>query len=115
MAVMATVFTEAQRSTLEALCDTFVPRIESDTGDPLERDFMARSASDMQIAAQIEAMLADALTPEEAAPATPEEAAKAPAGLGEIANAGPDATPPSEDSGASADAGNTDASTEEKA
>jgi large subunit ribosomal protein L4 len=47
-------------------------------------------------------------SPQDAAPATPEEAAKAPAGLGEIANAGPDAQAPTED-------GTTDASTEEKA
>ncbi len=67
MAVMASVFTEAQRSTLEALCDTFVPSVESDTGDPVERAFMARAASDMQVAPQIEEMLADALIPEEVA------------------------------------------------
>ncbi len=67
MAVMATVFNDVQRTTLEALCDTFVPAVESDTGDPVEREFLARSAGDMQVAAQIEAMLADALTPEEAA------------------------------------------------
>ena len=67
MAVMATVFNEVQRSTLEALCDTFVPAVETDSGDPVEREFMARSAGDLQVAAQMEAMLADALLPEEAA------------------------------------------------
>ena len=67
MAVMATVFNEVQRSTLEALCDTFVPAVETDSGDPVEREFMARSAADLQVAAQMEAMLADALLPEEAA------------------------------------------------
>ena len=46
MAVAAAVFDETQRATLEALCETFVPSIESDSGDPLERDFMARSALD---------------------------------------------------------------------
>ena len=55
-----------------------------------------------------------ALTPEEAAPATAEEAAKAPAGLGEIANAGPDATPPSEDGAAPTEDGTTDASGQEE-
>ena len=65
MAVVASVFSEVQRSTLEALCDTFVPAVESDTGDPVERAFMARAASDMLVAAQIEEMLGDALTPEE--------------------------------------------------
>nr|MBA2792918.1 FAD-dependent oxidoreductase [Thermoleophilaceae bacterium] len=67
MAVMAMVFTEGQRTTLEALCDTFVPAVKSDTGDPVEREFLARSAGDMQIAAQMESMLADSLLPEEVA------------------------------------------------
>ena len=49
-----------------------------------------------------------AATPEEAAPATAEEAAKAPAELADVADAGPDATAPTE-------AGTTDASSEEKA
>ena len=59
MAVMASVFDDTQRATLEALCDTFVPAVQSDTGDPVEREFLARSAGDMQIAAQMEAMLGD--------------------------------------------------------
>ena len=67
MAVAASVLDETQRSTLEALCDTYVPAIESDTGDPVERDFLARAASDMQLAAQIEGMMAEAMTPEEIA------------------------------------------------
>ncbi len=67
MAVAAAVFDETQRATLEALCETFVPSVESDTGDPLEREFMARSALDMQVPAQIEGMLAEAMTPEEIA------------------------------------------------
>ena len=46
MAVMASVFDETQRATLEALCDTFVPTVETDTGDPVERDFLARSAGE---------------------------------------------------------------------
>jgi len=60
--------------------------------------------------------------PEDLAPATPEEAAKAPAELADVADAGPDATPPSEDGLAPTEDGTTsaskntgDASTEEKA
>ena len=67
MAVAAAVFDETQRATLEALCDTYVPSVEADTGDPLEHDFMARAARDMQIPAQIEGMMADAMTPDEIA------------------------------------------------
>jgi large subunit ribosomal protein L4 len=50
----------------------------------------------------------NAATPEDAAPATAEEAAKAPAELADVADAGPDATAPSED-------GTTNETTEEKA
>ena len=67
MAVAAAVFDETQRATLEALCETFVPSVETDSGDPLEQAFMARSALDMQVPAQIEGMLAEAMTPEEIA------------------------------------------------
>ena len=67
MAVATAVFDETQRATLEALCETFVPSVQVETGDPLERDFMARSALDMQVPAQIEGMLAQAMTPEEIA------------------------------------------------
>jgi choline dehydrogenase-like flavoprotein len=65
MAVMASVLNDSQRETLQALCDTFIPAVESDTGDPLERDFMGRAASDMQVPAHIEQMMADTLVPEE--------------------------------------------------
>ena len=67
MAVAAAVFDETQRGTLAALCETFVPSVETDSGDPLEREFMGRSALDMQLPAQIEEMLADAMTPDELA------------------------------------------------
>jgi choline dehydrogenase-like flavoprotein len=67
MAVMASVLTDAQRSTLEALCDTFVPAVEADSQDPVEREFMGRAASDMAIPAQIEGAFADTLIPEEIA------------------------------------------------
>jgi large subunit ribosomal protein L4 len=62
-------------------------------------------------AAAKKAPAAAATSPEEAAPATAEEAAKAPAELADVADAGPDATPPSED--AQAPSESTD--TEEKA
>jgi choline dehydrogenase-like flavoprotein len=67
MAVLAPAFDETQRATLAALCEAYVPSIEIDSGDSLEREFMARSAADMDIAAQLEEMLSDALLPEELA------------------------------------------------
>jgi len=67
MAVLAPAFDETQRATLNALCETYVPSVEVESGDPLEREFMARSASDLGVAAQIEAMLSEALLPEELA------------------------------------------------
>ena len=59
------VFNDVQRETLEALCETFVPAVEVDTLDPVEAAFMRRSAVDMQLHVQIEAMLADAMTADE--------------------------------------------------
>ncbi len=67
MAVMESVFTDAQRSTLAALCDTFVPGVESDTPDPVERDFLARAASDLDVPEQIEQLMAATMLPEEIA------------------------------------------------
>ena len=67
MAVAQAVLSDAQRETLEALCDTFVPSVETDTHDALEKEFMARAASDLQVAAQIEGLMADVMTPEEIA------------------------------------------------
>src|SRR3954453_6740618 len=67
MSVAASVLSDTQRQTLEALCDTFIPSVESDTGDPLERDFLARAASDMLIPAAIEQTFGDTLLPEEIA------------------------------------------------
>jgi choline dehydrogenase-like flavoprotein len=67
MSVAASVLSDTQRQTLEALCDTFVPSVETDTGDPVERDFLARAASDMQIPVAIEETFADTLLPEEIA------------------------------------------------
>src|SRR5436190_20894808 len=67
MAVAASVLTDQQREALRTLCDTFVPSVETDTGDPMERDFMARAASDMGIPAVIEQTFADTLMPAEIA------------------------------------------------
>ncbi len=67
MAVAASVFDETQRATLAALCETYVPAVESDSGDPVERAFMERSALDLQLPAQIEGMLAEAMTADEIA------------------------------------------------
>src|SRR4051812_40796988 len=67
MSVAASVLSDTQRQTLEALCDPFIPSVDTDTGDPVERDFLARAASDMQIPAAIEQTFADTLLPEEIA------------------------------------------------
>ena len=67
MAVAAAVLSETQRSVLEAVCDTYVPSVESSSGDPIEREFLARSAGDMLVAAQIEGMFAETLLEEEIA------------------------------------------------
>jgi choline dehydrogenase-like flavoprotein len=61
------VLTDAQRATLQALCDTFVPSIAADVGDEVERAFLARAASDLQVPAQIEGLMADAMAPEDIA------------------------------------------------
>ena len=65
MAVMAGVLGETRRRTLEALCDTIVPAVDYDGPDEAMRAFMARSAGDMGIAAQIEGLMAQAMLPEE--------------------------------------------------
>ena len=67
MAAVARAFTPAQHEVLEALCETFVPAVEVDSLDPVEQAFMRRSALDMKVPAQIDGMLAEALTPEEIA------------------------------------------------
>jgi choline dehydrogenase-like flavoprotein len=67
MATAQAVLSDAQRETLEALCDTFVPSVQSDTHDELEKAFMARSAGDLQISAQIEGLMADVMVPDEIA------------------------------------------------
>ena len=67
MAVATGVLSEAQRRTLEALCETFVPAVGDGAGDPLEASFFGRSAADLAIASQIEELMGDAMTPEEIA------------------------------------------------
>ena len=67
MAVLAPAFNEVQAATLAALCEAYVPAVDVDSGDPVERDFMARSAADLEVPAQIEAMLAETMLPEELA------------------------------------------------
>jgi choline dehydrogenase-like flavoprotein len=55
---------EVQRRTLEAVCDTIVPSVQSDGEDQAMREFLARSASDLGVSEQIEALMAQAM-PEE--------------------------------------------------
>src|SRR5947208_6506609 len=65
MAVMAGVLDETRRRTLEALCDTIVPSVPYDGDDETVRAYMARSAGDMGVAAQIEGLVAQAMLPED--------------------------------------------------
>src|SRR5205823_9849960 len=65
MAVMAGVLDETRRRTLEALCETIVPSVPYDGDDETTRAYMARSATDMGIAQQIEVLMAQAMLPEE--------------------------------------------------
>jgi choline dehydrogenase-like flavoprotein len=67
MAVAQAVLNETQRHTLGVLCDTFVPSVASGTADSIEREFMARPASDLGVAEQIEGLMADVMTAEEIA------------------------------------------------
>lgn len=65
MAVAQSVLSDTRRATLEALCETFVPGVETESADPVAAAFMARGASELRVAAQIEGLLADAMTPAE--------------------------------------------------
>jgi len=65
METLTGVFDATRRATLEALCDTFVPALESTSADPVERAFLERGAGDLAVAAQIEGLLAQAMLPEE--------------------------------------------------
>jgi choline dehydrogenase-like flavoprotein len=65
MAVAAGVLSETRRRILEAVCDTFAPRVEVETDDETLRDFYARAASDLGVPAQVEKLMAQAMLPEE--------------------------------------------------
>ena len=65
MAVLASVFSEVQRRTLQAVSDTFVPSVPPDGDDPVMSAFLERSASDLGVAAQIEALMGQAMAEEQ--------------------------------------------------
>jgi choline dehydrogenase-like flavoprotein len=65
MAVTVGVLGDTRRATLEAVCDTFAPSLDVDDGDESRRAFYARAASDIGVAGQIEALLAQTAVPEE--------------------------------------------------
>jgi len=64
MAVTVGVLSDTRRRTLEEICDTFAPSLETDAQEP-ERAFFARSAGDLGVAAQIEGLLAQSALPED--------------------------------------------------
>ncbi len=65
MAVTVGVLNDTRRRALEAACDTFAPSLEVEDERETVRDFYARSASDLGVAAQIEGLLAMTALPEE--------------------------------------------------
>lgn len=66
MAVLSAVLNEVQRRTLEAVCDTVVPAAEAGAGDgPALAEYLARAASDLQVPAQIEGLMGQAMPPEQ--------------------------------------------------
>ena len=65
MAVAVGILSDTRRRTLEAICDTFAPSIDAPDGDEVLRAFLARSASDLDVAAQIEGLLAQTMQQEE--------------------------------------------------
>jgi choline dehydrogenase-like flavoprotein len=64
MAVTVGVLSDTRRGTLEEVCDTFAPALDGGEGEAA-REFFARSASDLGVAAQIEGLLAQTALPEE--------------------------------------------------
>ena len=66
MAVMSGVLNEVGRRTLELVCDTFVPHIDTDAANAVERDFFARTAGDLGVPGQIEDLMASAMTAKQA-------------------------------------------------
>jgi len=65
MAIAVGILSDTRRRTLEAICDTFAPSIAAPDGDEVLRAFLARSASDLDVAAQIEGLLAQTMQQEE--------------------------------------------------
>ena len=43
------LFSDAQRATLRALCDTFIPALEPPAGDEDQAEFWGRAASDLAV------------------------------------------------------------------
>jgi choline dehydrogenase-like flavoprotein len=62
VALATAVLSDVQRETLVAVCDTFVPAISDASADPVMQAFLARSAGDLAVAEQIEALMAQAMT-----------------------------------------------------
>jgi choline dehydrogenase-like flavoprotein len=65
MAVTVGVLSDTRRRTLEAFCDTVAPSLQVQEGDATLREFYARSAGDLGVAAQIEGLLAQTALPDE--------------------------------------------------
>ncbi len=65
MAVVTGVLSETRRRTLEAVCDTVAPSTEVHADDAVVAEFYARAASDLEVAAQLEGLIAQSLMPEE--------------------------------------------------
>ena len=63
----STLFDDAQRATLSALCDTFIPALEVPAGDEGARGFWARAASHGAVAEALEVALIQAEVTEEQA------------------------------------------------
>ena len=62
MALATAVLSDVQRETLVAVCDTFVPSVSDPAADPVMQRFLARSASELAVAEQIEGLMAQAMT-----------------------------------------------------
>src|SRR5438270_4538331 len=65
MAVAVGILSDTRRRTLEAICDTFAPSLAADEGDEELGAFLARSAADLDVAAQIEGLLAQTMMPQD--------------------------------------------------
>lgn len=66
MAVLTAVLSDTQRSTLESLCDTFVPAVAAgEADDPVTAAYLGRAASELRVAEQIEGLMAQAMPPEQ--------------------------------------------------